>query len=135
MSDMDEINKSLERINAQYGEVLKRLSEDEKEERQKKLSDALDELGKIMREDRDEYDKEAESWWSNLPYEDRLKAFYSVCKRIHKGDIKDKGSYRYVLYEVFDFGFEAYTLGMNCGYMDIHNSIITDEEKETKDTQ
>lgn len=135
MSDMDEINKSLERINAQYGEALKRLSEDEKEERQKKLSDALDELGKIMREDRDEYDKEAESWWINLPYEDRLKAFYSVCKRIHKGDIKDKGSYRYVLYEVFDFGFEAYTLGMNCGYMDIHNSIVTDEEKETKDTQ
>jgi hypothetical protein len=37
----------------------------------------------------------------------------------------DKGTYRYVLYDVFDFGPDAYSVGMECGYMDLHNAIDT----------
>jgi len=46
-----------------------------------------------------------------------------VCKRIHTGDIKDSGTYRYVLYDVFGFDPGMYGAGMDCGYMAIHNAI------------
>lgn len=77
-----------------------------------------------------EYDYDCQQYWDSLDYEDQLKAFYSVCKRIHKGDVKDQGTYRYVLYDVFGFGPDAYGVGMECGYMDIHNFIVTGVEAE-----
>lgn len=134
MADMDDVNNSLERINAQYGETLKRLAEDEKKERWEQFLKAMRELGEIMEDESKLFDTEAESWWNNLPYEDKLKAFHSVSKRIYKGDIQDKGSYRHVLYEVFGFGPDSYIIGMDCGYFDIHNSIYTDSDK-AKDTE
>lgn len=78
---------------------------------------------------RDEYAVQAEAFWEDLSYEDKLKAFYSVCKRIKKGDLIDSGSYRYVLYEVFGFDMDSYVVGMDCGYMDIHNAIIVNNEE------
>jgi hypothetical protein len=48
-------------------------------------------------------------------------------RRIHKGEVEDRGSYRHVLYSVFGFGPEAYTLAQGAGYLDIHNSIVSDE--------
>jgi hypothetical protein len=60
-------------------------------------------------------------------------AFSSVVKRIVKGDIKDSGTYRYVLYDVFGFDVDSYIVGMECGYMNLHNSIVGIEElKELK---
>ena len=70
------------------------------------------------------YDKNSEEWWDSLSYEDKLKAFYEVTRRIHKADVIDGGSYRYALYEVFGFDEAAYALGMRCGYLDIHNLIF-----------
>lgn len=69
------------------------------------------------------YANECDEYWNNLSYDEKLKAFHSVCKRIHKGDVADGRSYRGVLYDVFGFGSEAYVIGMNCGYMDLHNYI------------
>jgi hypothetical protein len=69
------------------------------------------------------FEAECEEYWNSLDYESQLKSFYSVVKRIHKGEFIDQGSYRYVLYEIFKFGPDAYVAGMDCGYMDIHNSI------------
>ena len=94
-------------------------------------SDRWQELSKVMKEAQEIYEQEAEQFWSNLSYEDKLKAFYAVSKRIHKGDVEDKGSYRYVLYEIFGFEMESYGIGMDCGYMDIHNSIRTPDEIES----
>ena len=54
---------------------------------------------------------------------EREDAFYMVCKLINKGDIVDRGSFRYVLYTVFGFDMAMYGQGMECGYMDIHNAI------------
>ena len=71
---------------------------------------------------------EMDEWWNNLPQEDQIRAFYSVVKRICQGELEERGSYRYVLYDVFGFGAESYMLGMNCGYMTLHNSIYTQEE-------
>jgi len=132
MEENDEIKESLERVNEKYGNALQKLSDSEKKERTEKKFEALREFGEVMREEMKEYDTEASTWWDNLSYDDRLKAFYCVCKRIHKGDIVEQGSYRHVLYEVFGFDFDAYTIGMECGYLDIHNSIVTKDKDTTK---
>lgn len=92
-------------------------------------------LSDYMRESCDNFAKEANTFWDGLSYEDKLKAFYSVCKRIHKGDVIDRGSYRYVLYDTFGFDFDAYTIGMDCGYLDIHNYIITPKDEESINEQ
>jgi len=90
------------------------------------LSDACNKAAK-------EYETETDDWWNNLSYDDKLRAFYSVIKRVYDGEIKQQGSYRYVLYDVFGFGPDAYGMGMECGFMDIHNSIMTDAEKQIID--
>ena len=77
----------------------------------KKLLDDLAEFTQIYRDARQKYDIESEQYWDSLSYEDKLKAFYIVTKRIHKGDIIDNGSYRYVLYEVFGFDMDSYLVG------------------------
>lgn len=76
------------------------------------------------------YAAECEKYWDGLSYDDKLMAFSSVVKRIVKGDIKDRGSYRYVLYDVFGFDMDSYGIGMQCGYMDLHNSVVEKDELE-----
>lgn len=71
----------------------------------------------------EQYEREAMQFWEGLDDEDKERAFYHVCKKIHNGDVKANGSYRYVLYDVFGFDEGMYGLGMDCGYMDIHNLI------------
>jgi hypothetical protein len=41
-----------------------------------------------------EYEADCDQFWNNLSYDDQLKAFFSVCKRIYQGDVKDRRSYR-----------------------------------------
>lgn len=89
----------------------------------KSLEDTLASLRAAFKEWSESYAKDCDEFWSNLTEEQRLMAFYSVCKRINQGDIIDRGSYRWVLYDVFKFGPESYTIGMECNYMEIHNAI------------
>lgn len=89
--------------------------------------EALRKIGDAVNESMRNFGSQANAYWDSLPYEQKLFAFYSVCKRIHEGDIEDQGSYRYVLYDVFGFDLDAYIVGMECGYLDIHNSIIVDD--------
>lgn len=76
------------------------------------------------------YEAEADAWWSKLTLDEQLQAFYSVIKRVYQGDVVEQGSYRYVLYDVFGFGPDSYAIGMDCGYMSLHNSIKTAEEEQ-----
>ena len=95
-------------------------------------SPEMEEIRRIYKEGRDIYDVECEDWWKDLSYDDKLKAFYIITKRIHKGDVVDQGSFRYVLYDVFEFDMDAYLVGMDSGYMDIHNAIaegLSDDER------
>jgi len=101
---------------------------DSESERLLKLSKDLALLQELQKEVEAANKADAEAFWDNLSYEDKLWAFYSVVSRIYQGEIKDKGSYRYVLYDVFGFGPEAYGLGMDCGYMYLHNAIYDGEE-------
>ena len=71
---------------------------------------------------------EQEAYWDSLTKEEQLKAFCAVARRIHKGEVELRGSYRYVLYNVFGFGPEAYAQAQLAGYLDIHNAIYTGVE-------
>ncbi len=93
------------------------------EDNKKSLVESLSEFGEQMQKIAEKYEGECDDYWDKLSYEEKLKAFYSVCKRIHKADVVDEGSYRHALYEVFKFDADAYVIGMECNYMDIHNYI------------
>lgn len=98
------------------------------------VKQAMQELAAISKELEEMEKLEAiamDAWWNSLSKEDQMKAFYSVVKRIVDGELVQKGSYRYVLYDVFGFDAESYMLGMNCGFMALHNSIERDVEKFT----
>lgn len=90
----------------------------------KDLGAVLSDLSDLFEEAEQKYEADCDMFWKNLSEEDKLKAFFSVCKRIYKGDVEDRRSYRGVLYDVFDFGSESYAIGMQCGYMSIHNLIF-----------
>lgn len=82
-------------------------------------------------DDEKEVALEMDEWWNAMSKEDQMKAFYSVVKRLVDGELTQKGSYRYVLYEVFKFEPMSYYLGMQCGFMALHNSIEHNVEKFT----
>lgn len=95
---------------------------------------AMSELQESYAKSMKEREQESEDFWQNLSQEDRMRAFYSVCKRLYQGEILEQRSYRGVLYDVFGFDLEAYALGMECGYLELHNSIWPDGKSETKET-
>lgn len=72
--------------------------------------------------------KDADQFWDSLSYEDKCNAFHAVVSKICQAEIVDQGSYRHALYGVFGFGPDMYTRGMDCGFMGLHNSIMTDEQ-------
>lgn len=74
-------------------------------------------------------DKENTEWWNSLTEKEREDAFYAVVSRIYQSDVKDRGSYRYTLYDVFGFDPSMYIRGMDCGYMELHNIISDGLEK------
>ena len=97
--------------------------------RTEKRDKELEELRQSFQERTKKIAQEDYEWWNALPYEERLRAFRSVCRRIHQGDVVESGSYRHVLYEVFGFNGDSYVDGMDCGYMDIHNLIARGSEE------
>jgi hypothetical protein len=93
-------------------------------------SEALRELQEESRKHQEKYEAENTEWWNSLTERERENAFYEVCKRIYQGDVESKGSYRYVLYDVFGFDMAMYGHGMQCRYIDIHNLLIDGQEYE-----
>ena len=100
------------------------------DENVRKLLYEMNAIGQEMQAAKKAYEIENDAWWNGLTEKERQDAFYAVCKRIYQGDIVDRGTYRYVIYDVFGFGSEMYGAGMDCGYMEIHNSIFTAGEKD-----
>jgi hypothetical protein len=106
------------------------------EDRKKSLLDAIAQESEHFQELILQEAVEMDQWWDGLSQEDQMRAFYSVVKRLVKGEIEDRGSYRYILYDVFGFDAESYMLGMNCGFMTLHNSIYTHQEmRELRDRE
>ena len=95
---------------------------------QKKALDSLAAIGQEMEQYHEQYEADNDAWWNGLSEKEREDAFYAVCKRIHKAELKDKGTYRYALYDVFGFDPGMYKAGMDCGYMALHNAIGDGED-------
>ena len=95
---------------------------------EEKALDDLAQLSQEMEAYRLANEARIDAWWDSLPLEQRCDAFYAVVKRLVDGELKDKGTYRYVLYNVFGFGPDMYVSGMDCGFMALHKRITTDEE-------
>ena len=97
------------------------------EERKKALQE-LSDMSQEFQKMYDDYEAENDAWWNALTEQEREDAFYAVCKRLYQGELKERGSYRYVLYNVFGFDSGMYLLGMNCGFMALHNAIFDGED-------
>jgi len=90
----------------------------------------LSELGQEQQKEQALYEAKNDAWWNGLTEQEREDAFYAVVKRIYKGEIIDKGTYRYILYDVFGFDGSMYMRGMDCGYMTLHNAIVNADTGE-----
>lgn len=92
------------------------------------------EKNKELREQKElavcDYEKENDSWWESLSVKEREDAFYAVIKRVCKAEIEDRRTYRGALYDVFDFGLDMWGVGMDCGYLNLHNTIFDGLEYE-----
>jgi hypothetical protein len=116
---MDEEDKIVPLDNPEFLEAQRK-----REEALQQLSD----LGQEMEKARKVYEHDNDTWWDGLSETEREDAFYAVCKRLQKGELKERGSYRYVLYNVFGFDPGMYARGMDCGFMALHNAIYDGEE-------
>lgn len=74
------------------------------------------------------FDKQCKDFFDSLEYDDQLKVFYHVVKNIYEGCLIDQGSYRHIIYNKFNFGPDSYALGMDCGLLELNNSIYSHEE-------
>ena len=99
-------------------------------EKKKTLIEALDAFRPVFMEAMKAVEDRSESYWNSLTPEQQLDAFCAVVRRKYKGEIEKCGTYRYVLYDVFEFGPEAYAPAQMAGYLDLHNSIWSNEELE-----
>jgi hypothetical protein len=82
-------------------------------------SKSLDDIAIIEKD----FEETSEAAWNNLSDQDKLNIFCAISRKIYQGEIVDSGTYRYVLYEIFKFGPEAYMPAQISGYLSIHNAI------------
>ena len=94
------------------------------------LLEALEEASKTFNEAMKSIEDNSEQYWNSLTKEQQLDAFCAISRRIYKGEIEEQGSYRYVLYDIFGFGTEAYAQAQLAGYLAIHNSIYAGQNPD-----
>lgn len=93
-------------------------------ENQKDLMESLEKASKAFNEIHDEIENQSEQYWNNLSKEDQLKVFCAISRRIFKAELEEHRSYRGILYDVFEWGPEAYAPAQIAGYLAIHNAIM-----------
>jgi hypothetical protein len=71
---------------------------------------------------------EDQAWWDSLNGEERARALRQVAKLMHKAEIKDRGSYRHAMYDVFGVD---YCDGL-AHYMELHNAIYRGLEADKR---
>ena len=97
----------------------------------KKALRELQELGVQIEEGMKSYDKEMDEWWDGLSDRAKQQAFYSVMKRVSEGEMQ-QFSYRKILYRVFGFDKDAYSMGMQCGFFTLHSMYEPNTRETTK---
>jgi len=93
-----------------------------------KFLEAMHSLDEAVQEDMANFSKESEEFWNSLSKEQQLKAFHQVFKLTHHG-LKQDVSYRGILYGLFGFAPDAYTVGMECGFFNIYNKWSNEDNK------
>lgn len=87
----------------------------------------LDGLDKIKQQNK----QDAKDFYKSLSYENQMLCFFYVVSCLAEAELDDNGTYRYILYDKMGFGTDSYSMGMDFGLMDLHNSIYTNEELES----
>lgn len=96
-----------------------------------KMMDELVAWGEVQEKDKEKLHAQMDSWWDNLPKDAQEKAFFSVVKRLQKYECEEDLSYRQVLDKFgFDGSGSGYYLGVNCGFMNLHNCIAPHNEMQ-----
>lgn len=92
----------------------------------------LSEISEIFTEAMKAEEANQEKYWNSLTKDQQLMVFCAVMRRLVEGELEKNGSYRYILYEVFEFGAESYMQAQNAGYIELHNSIYTKKQLQEK---
>lgn len=96
-----------------------------------KLFVELTEFGEIQEQEEQRLHQQMDEWWNNLPKDDQEKAFFSIVKRLNKYECEEDLSYRQILDRFgFDGSGSGYYLGINCGFMNLHNCIAPHAEMQ-----
>lgn len=69
-----------------------------------------------------------DDWWNSLPKDVQEKAFFCVVKKLVNAELVNQKTYRQILHEDFGFDKGAYYMGITCGFMTLHNSIVPQVE-------
>ena len=91
-------------------------------------SPELEALRKAWNESEKRQNAEDDAWWDSLNYDGKSQAFRQIVKLMYKAEVKDKGSYRYAIYDVFGLDYGD---GLT-HYMQLHNLIGQGIESERK---
>lgn len=96
-----------------------------------KMMDQLVAWGETQEHEEQLLHQRMDAWWDALPQEDRERAFFSVVKRLVQYECVEDLSYRQTLDRFgFDGSGKGYYLGINCGFMQLHNCIAPHEEMQ-----
>lgn len=80
-------------------------------------------ITKAFEELENSFAEERAAFFNCLTKNQQLLVFCEVVNRLVKGEIEGRRSYRGILYEIFEFGTEAYSLAQISGFLELHNSI------------
>jgi len=83
-------------------------------------SPELEKLRKAYRSFQKQEEAEDQAWWDSADHDDKTRAFRQVCRLMYQAEVKDKGSYRWAMYDVFGLDYGD---GLN-HYMELHNLIF-----------
>ena len=82
-------------------------------------SKELRELREAWASMQERLEAEDQAWWDSLSLDERSRAFRQIMKLMYIAEVRDRGSYRYAIYDIFDVD---YCDGLD-HYMDLHNFI------------
>lgn len=83
-------------------------------------SPELEKLRKAYRAFQKQEEAEDQAWWDSADHGDKTRAFRQICRLMYQAEVKDKGSYRWAMYDVFGLDYGD---GLN-HYMELHNLIF-----------
>jgi hypothetical protein len=75
-----------------------------------------------------EFSEERKKFFQSLTKDQQLLVFCEVVHKLYKAEIIEKKSYRGVLYGEFGFDKNAYLLAQISNFLELHNSIVSEEE-------